>query len=224
MRVSESRYNRDLRRINLAQRMIKHEVRTQWICAWAGISDERVRNLVKSYDQNRAGAARHRGPCPKAFTPLVRTSAMRSEASGLGGLACALNLIPPAPIQNARKVLPGVELGERLISAFELYKTILPSARLKMDQFILLVLRLAEGELEVGHCNRCHAAVLLDPLSSARRLCEVCKRLASGQAADAEAHAIPGVDSEGRPSTSSRSAQQDLFGPAGGGARAAPRH
>lgn len=189
MRVSESRYTRDLRRINLAQRMIQHEVRTQWICAWAGISDERVRNLVKSYDQGRVGVARHRGPSPKVFTPLLRTSAMRSEASALAGLACALNLIPTSPIVNARSVLPGVELGERLIYTFELYKFVVPAAKLKMDHFILLVVSLAEGkELEVGHCSHCQAAVLRDHLGRARPECEMCRRHGRRQGARARAN------------------------------------
>jgi hypothetical protein len=177
MRVSENRYTRDLRRIHLAERMIRHEVRTQSICAWTGISDERVRNLCRSYDGNWTGAPRHRGHAPKVFTAIMRTSLMRCEASAIAGLVRALRLIPDEPVPNARKTLPSVELGERLCHAFELYKLVVPTAKLSMDQLILLVLTLAEGaELEVGHCSRCHAALLLDRLGGGRRLCETCKR------------------------------------------------
>lgn len=215
MRVSESRYTRDLRRINLAQRMIQHEVRTQWICAWAGISDERVRNLVKSYDQGRIGVARHRGPAPKVFTPLLRTSAMRGEASALAGLACALNLIPSSPVLDARKSLPSVELGERLICTFELYKFIVPSAKLRMDHFILLVVSLAEGqELEVGQCTHCQAAVLRDRLGNARSVCEMCRRPSGNRVVRTRANAraeLPGADTPRPRRRRASEPQGDLF-------------
>lgn len=215
MRVSESRYTRDLRRIKLAQRMLQHEVRTQWICLWAGISDERVRNLYKSYGERRAGVARHRGPAPKVFTPLLRTSAMRSEASALAGLASALNLIPASPVENARKALPSIVLGERLIYAFELYKIIVPTAKLKMDHFILLVLSLAEGkELDVGLCSHCHAAVLLDRLTKAQPLCEMCRSARAGGRGSARADErsqLQNPDESGASRSRSRDSQQDLF-------------
>lgn len=223
MRVSESRYTRDLRRINLAQRMIQHEVRTYWICQWAGISDERVRNLVKSYDQSRAGVARHRGPPPKVFTPLLRTSAMRAEASALAGLASALYLVPSSPVPNARKALPAVELGERLVYVYELYKFIVPAPKLTMDLFILLVVNLAEGkELEVGRCKQCQAAVLLDRLASRPRLCEVCRPPRGRRAAKAPANKYSdspaSEDRRRRPVES----QQDLFRAAAGSTQGAP--
>lgn len=211
MRVSENRYTRDLRRIQLAERMIRHEVRTQWICAWTGISDERVRNLCRSYDESWTGAPRHRGHAPKVFTAMMRTSSMRCEASAIAGLVRVLRLIPDEPVANARKTLPSVELGERLCHAFELYKLVVPTAKLSMDQLILLVFTLAEGEeLEVGHCNRCHAALLLDRLGGGRRLCETCKRDRNSDAGE-----LPGQiardAAEGSRGTGRRGGQQSLF-------------
>ena len=75
MRISEDRYSRDLRRINLAQRLIRHEVRTQWICAWTGLSDDRVRNLFRSYDKSSGRVQRHSGPSP------TRIASFRSDAT-----------------------------------------------------------------------------------------------------------------------------------------------
>lgn len=215
MRVSESRYTRDLRRIQLAQRMIRHEVRTQWICAWAGISDERVRNLCRSYDERRAGVQRHRGPPPTAFRPFLRTSSMRTEASALAGLACALEVVPPEPHPNARKTLPSIERGERLCHTFELFRTAVPASRLTMDQLILLVLTLAEGkELEVGLCSHCHAAVLFDRLGASRRVCERCRKAGGAQAekspGSAESRAAV-RDEETSDDSEQVGRQQDLF-------------
>jgi len=49
MRVSEDRYTRDLRRIQLAHRLIRHEVRTYWNRAFTRFTDGRIRNLLRSY-------------------------------------------------------------------------------------------------------------------------------------------------------------------------------
>lgn len=176
MRVSEDRYARDLRRIQLAQRLIQHEVRTQAICTWTGLTGERIRNLCRSYNPSLNGARRHRGPAPRRIASFLRSPLLRSEASALGGLIYALRVIPRQPIPNARRVLPSVDVGERLVAAFELYRRIVPSAKVAMDQFILLVITLAEGaELEVSHCGQCHGALLLDRLGIGRRVCPSCK-------------------------------------------------
>jgi hypothetical protein len=182
MRISEDRYSRDLRRIQLAQRLIRHEVRTQSVCAWTGLSDERIRNLCRSYGASVAGAQRHRGPSPKRLASFLRSPRLKSEASVLGALAYALSVIPPERIPNARRNLPGIEAGERLCHAFELYRRIVPQSHVSLDQLILLVGALAEGtDLAVGHCGQCHGALLLDPLSNTRRLCPTCKKQDSHQ-------------------------------------------
>src|SRR5258708_20882065 len=106
MRVPEDRYTRDLRRINLAQRLIQHETRTQSICAWTGLSDERVRNLCRSYGGGSMALQRHRGPSPTRLATFLRSPTLRSEASAIGGLACVLGVIPPRPVPDPRKALP----------------------------------------------------------------------------------------------------------------------
>ena len=156
MRVSEDRYTRDLRRINLARRMIRYEVRTQSICAWTGLSDERIRNLYHSYEPHGTRAERHRGPSPTRVATFLRSPTLRSEASAIAGLACALGIVPSEPLPNARQTLPGVALGERVCRAFELYRLVVPQSTFAMDQFILLVIALAERrELEMSHCASC---------------------------------------------------------------------
>ena len=176
MRISEDRYSRDLRSIQLARRLIHHEVRTQSICAWTGLSDERIRNLCRSYRNGSVSPQRHRGPAPSRLTTFLRSPALRCEASAIAGLASVLGIIPRRPLPNARNALPGVELGERLCHAFELFQRMVPDGQLTMDQVILLTLTLAQGEeLDVVRCPGCHAALLIDPLSVGSRQCHVCK-------------------------------------------------
>jgi hypothetical protein len=177
MRISEDRYSRDLRRINLARRLLYHEVRTRWISTWTGLSGGRIRNLFHSYVGTQKEARRHRGPSPRRIAAFLRSPALRSEASAIGGLACALELIPRVRLRNARKTLPSLELGERVCYTFELYRHLAPGARFTLDQFFLLVMTLAGSEdLAIGHCTHCHGALLFDQLSTNRRLCPTCKQ------------------------------------------------
>jgi hypothetical protein len=213
MRISEDRYSRDLRRINLARRMIRHEVRTKWICMWTGLSGERVRNLFRSYEASTGGARRHRGPSPKRIVSFLRSPPLRAEVSAIGGLACTLQIVPREPIPNARRTLPSLDTGEWLCHVFELYRHIVPESRLTMDQLILLVITLAEGEdLEIGHCVNCHGALLLDRLGVSRRLCLNCKQDAPRAGLEDDLSA-PSDDLPGRPQDSEppESRQQKLF-------------
>src|SRR6185295_8553091 len=72
MRVTEDRYSRDLRRINLAQQLIRHEVRTAAIRLWTGLSGDRVRKLMRSYTATAGEGLRHRGPPPTSIAEFMR--------------------------------------------------------------------------------------------------------------------------------------------------------
>jgi hypothetical protein len=177
MRISEDRYARDLQRLNLAKRLIELEVRTQWICDWTGLSDNRVRNLFHSYDEREGRVRRHRGPSPTALVSFLRSPPLRSEASAIGGLAFALGIIPAASNPHSPRDASDLETRERWVDAFELYQKIVPRSILKMDQFITLANALADREdLQLGHCGNCHGALVVDPLGVCRRLCPTCER------------------------------------------------
>jgi hypothetical protein len=177
MRISEDRYARDLRRLNLAQRLIRHEVRTQWICDWTGLSDNRIRNLFHSYDTCAEHVRRRRGPSPTALASFLRSPALRSEGSAIGGLAYALGIIPTAAPADSSAGRCDLETRERWVDTFELFHKIAPYSTFRMDQFITLVTALAEGEdLQLGHCRSCHGALLVDPLGLRRRLCPTCEK------------------------------------------------
>lgn len=176
MRISEGRYARDLRRLQLAQRLIDLEVRTKAVRAWTGLSELRIRNLCKFYDPAWVGRPRHRGPAPTRAEAFLRSPGLRSEASAIGGLAHALGVVPKASGSRARARTADIEAGERLCDAFELYRRVVPGARFTMNQFLLLVAALAEGtDLELGCCSECRGALLVDPLGIKRRLCIACR-------------------------------------------------
>src|ERR1700730_3535485 len=72
MRVSDYDYGRDLRGINLALRLLRHEARLSTVCAWTGFNEERVRVLSRSRRRHQVNrvAGTHRGPSPRRVKPL----------------------------------------------------------------------------------------------------------------------------------------------------------
>jgi len=208
MRVSEDRYSRDLRRIQLAHRLIRHEVRTYWIRAFTRLTEGRIRNLLRSYGLAADGLHRYRGSPPRLYTKFM-TPARHSEASALAGVALARHLVPEEPVRNAWRTLPSLDFGENLCEVFELFRLMIPGATLNLDRFILLVMALAERQLTVGHCSLCRALILLDPLGAKRRVCVSCERHPSPAVSfDPKAAALPDSTPE---EGGQRGKQQKLF-------------
>jgi hypothetical protein len=174
MRVSNKRYDRELRSIELARRMLRLEARTQTICAWTGLTSYRVRNLaqVLGRDGDRQGSLRQRGPSPRKFALLMASPGVREEAPAIAGLCRCYDVIPAERCPNACKRLPGIERGERLCNALELFREMVPDTCITLEQVVLLVFTLAEGEdWELGACAKCQATILIDRLALSRRLC-----------------------------------------------------
>ena len=207
MRVSNDRYSRDLRSIDLARRMLKLEARTQTICAWTALSPDRARNLSRSH---RSDAPRHRGPSPSKLSLMMATKAFRSEAPALAGLCGVLDVLPAQACANARVTLPGLARGERLCYALELFRESIPHSRITMEQSVLLVLTLAERDTwALGHCTFCHASILIDRLATSRHKCGYCEGEApsdAGPLVALEPSAPLGPDSD-----EARYLQQSLF-------------
>jgi hypothetical protein len=176
MRITDVRYVRDLRAIDLAQRMVNLEARTQTICAWTGLTGDRVRNLAQSYAQLREGA-RHRGPSPSKFVVLMSSPRLREEAAALAGLLRVFDVIPARACAEPRRTLPEIPRGERLCNALELFQQVIPQTRMTLEQAILLTYTVAEGETWVmDWCTSCHATILVDRVAPSRRVCEYCSR------------------------------------------------
>jgi hypothetical protein len=177
MRISDHRYNRDLRRHNLALRLIAYEARTQTICNWTGLSDERVRNLCQSYtsEHSHQQTARHRGPSPRKLAYFLRSSRMQSEAAALAGLCRLLGVIPLQRLSNVRRELPSLSRGERLCTVFEMYRRFMPDSEVTLEHAVLLVTALAQGtELEMGNCVHCGGVIVVDRYGTTRRACIHC--------------------------------------------------
>jgi hypothetical protein len=178
MRVSNKCYTRELRSIELARRMLGLEARTQTICSWTGLTGDRVRSLsrVLGRDGVGRGASRQRGPSPSKFAVLMASPNVREEAPAIAGLCRCFGVIPGERCPDARTRLPGIERGERLCDALELFRQMVPETRITLEQVVLLVFTLAEGQgWTLGVCASCHATILIDRLALSRRLCAHCE-------------------------------------------------
>lgn len=172
MRVSNDRLLRDLRTINLAQRMLRHRARTLTISTWTGLTGDRVRTLAKSHgitDRTQ------RGPSPTQFNVLMESPALRQEAAAVAGLCRWLDVIPAQPCESPRRTVPSLVRGEKLCYAFELFAEIIPHPRMTFEQWVLVVLTFAgAGNWTIDWCTSCNATILVDSLAASRRLCAHC--------------------------------------------------
>lgn len=177
MRISEDRFSRDLRRIELAKCLIAYRVRTAWISLWTGLSGHTVRNLYGSYIKDQASPPRRkRGPAPENPSTFLRYVHLRDEGSILAGLAYQFQLVPAEPVSNARRVLARLDVGEKLCRAYELFEYLLPSATFGMEKYMLLLFALAERtELTLDFCEGCEGVLLIDPFGRSRRMCSRCR-------------------------------------------------
>ena len=212
MRVSDDRYSRDFRSFHLALWMLNLAARTSTVAAWTGISPRRVRNLSRSHRSAQATREleRHRGPPPTQLGKIMTNPVIRCEVAAMGGLCRILGVVPEQPMQNPRRRLPSLAKGERLCAAFELFRQVVPNARLSLEQAVLVVYALAEAERwALSHCQRCRAVIVLDRLSLHGPLCVHCQ-----DDARSEPH-YESLIGEGNPEESELAAtmQPDLFGP-----------
>jgi hypothetical protein len=178
MRVSDAGYSRDLRRFNLATRMISHEARTRTISAWTGLSTDRVRKLSKFQRRERPQKVPRRppGPTPRRLAALLRSPGLRTEADTIAAVCQMLKVLPSEPVANPKASLPNLARGERLCAALELFQDFVPHARLTFEQLVMLLNHLAEGEQwAIARCTGCPAMVVVDRLTLDRPLCEDCQ-------------------------------------------------
>lgn len=169
---TEDRYVRELRRVKLAQQMLQYGVRQSWVQQWTGCSERRIRSISSLIP---IAVSKRRGPVPARAFRIISTALLRSEASAIVGLAQRLDVLPAGPVKSAGKVLPGLALGERLCWLYELYRDWVPDATLSMEQFLLLVLELAEQKtLFPSRCDNCGGFLIIDKLETRHRECAAC--------------------------------------------------
>jgi hypothetical protein len=177
MRISDHRYHRDVRKYNLAMRLIHHEARTGTIRHWTGLSGQCIRNLFRSYahDQVEGRAARHRGPSPHMAELLLQSSQMRADVALLTSVFCLLDLILLHPHPSVRREPPNVARGEQMCTAFETFRALVPDSNVTLEHAFLLIAALIQGKtLGLGKCEGCGALIVIDFRGEVGQICGLC--------------------------------------------------
>jgi len=173
-----------MQRITLASRMVAHEVRLSTIRRWCGVSDNRVRELYRSWAHEKGirYAVRHRGPTPRQPALFLRSAQVRSEAAAFAGLCCLFEIFPKRPLANPRRELPSLQRGEQLLLAYEMFLSLVGSSVISLEQAMLLLTAVTQGtQLRLGHCVHCGAAIVFDPGAAQRRCCGRCDHKAPAE-------------------------------------------
>jgi len=160
---------RDLRRRLLAKRMVSHRARTQTIWQFTGISRHRLETLRMRWGVSSLD--RRRGPSPTSINEFFRNARCHQLAT-TAALFCQLLDVLPKDGAGSRGRLISLEAGELLCSAYEALHTCFPEAHIEFEQLVLLARALAEGSvLQLGLCQQCGAAILVDRLAALRAVC-----------------------------------------------------
>jgi hypothetical protein len=186
MRVLDDRYSRDWVRLDLALRFLMHEARTQTICVWTGLTQDRIRNLYRDYMSGAASRVpRHRGKSPQTIGYFTRSLRVQQETAVVAGLLCLNGVMPHPASEDVDKPVPGLARGALLCDAFEAYRTYVPSAQISFEHTIFLTTVLARGDqLRLATCGECGSLVVVErfPIREPRCLhCSGYPRLRGGR-------------------------------------------
>lgn len=166
---------RDMRRRQLAKRLVSHRARTQTIYEFTGYTRHRLETLRRRWGVSADD--RHRGPSPTSQTEFFRTSRALQEATA-AALLCELL----GALRSGHRGAPGtrkLELGEHLCYVFEALRASFPHLEIEFEHLVLLVRGLSEGScLSMERCTMCGAAILVDRLAARPMTCRpVCHSL-----------------------------------------------
>ena len=164
---------RELRRTELAKRLISHEVRTKTITYLSGLSRNRQETLRRRLgvpdEDRRRGQARH------SLKVFLADPAEKTEGAALAGLCVIFNLAVGPHEAVVPEMLETLGLGERLCDIYEAYGACFPGTELKLEELMLLRTRLAKGDaMELGKCRRCRCLILVNRLKPSQRICQHC--------------------------------------------------
>lgn len=198
--------DRELRRRQLAQRLVVHHARTQTIFLLTGLSRHQLATMRQRW--RVTNEMRHRGPPPTSFAVFRSTLRAREEAAALAVLWRALASVGTSN-GRAHKTMSTIEFGERLCEVFESYVACFPRAELELEHLVLLARGLEQADVvALSNCSNCEAVILVDLLGTRRRLCSHCQRAT-------DAIAPTPIDRDREPSNpipgAGEGVQQELF-------------
>lgn len=166
--------DRELRRRQLARRLVFHQARTGTICRLTGLSSHQFETLRRHW--RITNEMRRRGRAPTSFAAF--RSQAREEAAALAVFWRVFAGVQ-APGVPALK-MNALEFGECICDVFEAYVACFPSSTLEIEHLLLLVHGLERGDVVAfSKCRACKGVMLVDPLKMRHRSCSHCRRRAA---------------------------------------------
>ena len=176
MRISDERYRRDLRRLQVAWRMILLGARTPTIMRWTRLSKYNVRKLRNEYGGDAVPRERLRGKAPFRVEFFCRSAILRAETPALVGLLRQFRALPPMGECSVEE-LPDLTRAERLCTALEEFRAICPTSEIDFERVIVLMNELVRGDLiRVTTCSMHPELVVHDCLVAREPRCAHCWR------------------------------------------------
>ena len=176
MRISDDGYDRERSSLDLALKFLRYEACTQTIRTWTGLSDDRIRNLYRSYMSRGANfVPRHRGKSPHQVTYFTRSHRIQWETAQLASLLSLFSVVPPRPSAELATALPTVARGEKLCFAFETYVAAVGATQISFEHTVFLATSLARGDqLKLSGCRECGGLVVVERFPVKARQCQYC--------------------------------------------------
>lgn len=198
--------DQELRRRQLAQRLVGHQARTHTISRLTGLSRHQLATMRRRWQVT--AEMRRRGPLPKSFAAFLSSQRTRDEAAVLALLWRLFASVAAMSRSNGRTAR--VEIGECLCDVFEAHIACFPAYTLELDYLVLLSRTVDEAAvLALARCAHCEAVMLADLLGTRRPRCWRCQHagtmssLPTHVPATSEAHKVAASIGEG--------IQQELF-------------
>jgi len=175
MDTTEDPDERDLRRRQLAKRLVSHHARTQTIYAFTGYSRHRLARLRSRW--RVSSEERHRGPSPTSFSVFFESPRARNVATAAAVICKLLGATRSDLDKRISRKNVDLDFGERICEVHEALQACFPEVKLEFERVMLLAIGLSQHEsIALTTCVRCGIAVLADQLSLRRRTCSACHR------------------------------------------------
>jgi hypothetical protein len=175
MNYTDDPFSRDLKRIEVARRMVLHQARTQTIVNFTNLTRNRLATLRRRWCV--PDDSRRRGPPPRSLGAFLRTPWARSEAAAIISLCLALEALPNRSSNSEAAAITRLEIADRLCEVYEAFRTWIPNSTIEFEELLLLATELANGNLiKLSTCRGCKSATLIFACGIPRRNCPHCDR------------------------------------------------
>jgi hypothetical protein len=175
MHYTDDAFGRDLKRIEVAHRMVLHQARTQTIVSYTHLTRNRLATLRRRWCV--PDDSRRRGPPPRSLRAFLSTPCARSEAAAIVSLCVAFEALPGQSATPVVTALARLEMADRLCETFEAFRTWIPNSTIEFEELLLLSNELTTGELiRLSTCRGCKSAILVFRYGIPRETCPHCER------------------------------------------------